>query len=218
LKEKNMFRLVLFALLISSYSFGQLVNGGGGHFYIGNAWVNQPHMGELVSAPSSQFSSLLVGGGGHGVFNGFLLGGEGGALLSGNVTDGTYTAKQITGFGMINLGYMHPIKESMLFYPLIGIGNSTTYLDYNDETGQIGRYQTNGLLMKVELNLDLFAFFKESGSQRYGFKTGLSIGYVMNPSPNDWSTASGQDMYIPQNRLEGLYVKLKFGGGGFQVK
>lgn len=205
-------------LFLSGNVFGQLVNGGSGHLSIGNAWLNSSHIGEIVPNGLIPSSSLFIGGGGHGVFNGFLIGGEGGAMLSGVISNETHAANQTSVYGMFDFGYAHAWKEAMVFYPVVGVGRGMSILNYDNSMGDESRYQTNRMFLKFELNLDLFGLFRKETSDRFGFKTGISLGYLMNPMSEQWTNFSGSQLFVPRNSLEGVYLKLKFGGGGFSVK
>ncbi|MFN4123426.1 MAG: hypothetical protein ACK4GL_09015 [Flavobacteriales bacterium] len=67
-------------------------SGGSGHFYTGVTSFNFTPVNEFLNTkqlPSFGNTCLTLGGGGFGIFNNFMLGGEGGVVSASSVANST---------------------------------------------------------------------------------------------------------------------------------
>lgn len=208
------------------------ISGGAGHFFIGQAWMNYDNLNTMFKEspyhyatnlsiaesiePDNTFQSptMMIGGGGFAVIKNFLIGGEGGVLLPSEINNISYhpSARLASGYGLLTFGYMFPLNDKMVLYPTVGMGYGGSVLtqDYGFEERE---FTSEQVFLQAELNLDLFPFRHLSG-----LKTGLSIGYMLNPNSTPWESKDGLNQPIPTHLLNGVYLRLTIGGGGYSVK
>lgn len=120
-------QIALFIILGSNVLMAQNngFSGGSGHFYTGISSMNLQTVNDFmqsVQLPSFGNTCLNIGGGGFGMFNSFMIGGEGGAIVASSVSNANGEGSLGVGFGMFNIGYAIPSKSRFLMYPLIGMG------------------------------------------------------------------------------------------------
>lgn len=218
-------KAVVFVLgmLSSAFVYSQGFNyyGGTGHFSMGSSVVEMNSVNGYLNSkglPGFSRNCLSIGGGGFGIINNFLIGGEGGAIDPSRVASTTGNAELSTGYGMFNVGYMVPLKSRLMVYAMGGIGWGGSDLTLVDANGKEEKYNARKSFVSTEINLDMYMFGDKESGAKAGFKTGFCIGYLFNPQTNPWSDNNSNYTNIPNTFVNGFYFKLKIGGGGFGIK
>ncbi|MFN7013632.1 MAG: hypothetical protein ACK4ON_05090 [Bacteroidia bacterium] len=213
---------VLFLILISidsTYSQKNTYYGGSGHFSVGTTFLDYSSVNTYLRSkrlPAFASTSLNIGGGGYGIFNSFILGGEGGAVTASSVANANGEASISAGYGMFNMGYALPLKGRFLVYPLIGLGWGGSLFNLKHAGGIEEKYEATKFFISSELNCELFTYADENG--KAGFKTGFCIGYLFNPQTDPWKERFLGHTSIANTFMNGPYFKIKIGGGGIGYK
>jgi len=218
LKITFFFVFVLFTA-ISAYSQYNSYYGGSGHFSVGTTFLDYSSVNTYLRSkrlPAFASTSLNIGGGGYGIFNSFILGGEGGAVTASSVANANGEASISAGYGMFNMGYALPLKGRFLVYPLIGLGWGGSSFNIKHATGIEEKYEATKFFISSEINCELFSFADENG--KAGFKTGICIGYLFNPQTEPWKEAIVGYTSLSNTFMNGPYFKIKIGGGGIGFK
>jgi hypothetical protein len=211
----------LLSCSISGAQQSEAYHGGSGHFFMGNTWMDFGSINPYLKRNGFhklQNSVLTTGGSGFGVFNNFIVGGEG-SVFAANATQSVAGKVSLAGgYGMVHFGYMLPIKSRFLFYPITGMGWGASNLNIENASGIKDRYNNSTFYLKTEFNIDLYANTQNNILVKKGFKTGLSVGYLFNPQSSAWTHENGGSAEFNNTFFNGFYLKLKFGGGGFEMK
>lgn len=233
--KTRIFSLTLVVLSTGIMAQSTSISGGAGHFFIGQSWMNYDNLNRMfvdqlynyattlspvtpIEEPENTFQSptMMVGGGGFGVINNFLIGGEGGVLLPSEIINRTYhpNASLASGYGLLKFGYMFPLNDKMILYPTVGMGYGGSILTQDFFGVEDREFTSEQVFLQAELNFDLFPF-----SDLSGLKTGLSVGYMFNPNSTPWANEEGGfNRTIPTHLLNGFYFRLTIGGGGYSIK
>jgi hypothetical protein len=199
---------------------------GAGFFAIGTHFTDLgPLNSQLSSAGYPTFASetVSIGGGGYGVTNRILLGGEGHGLIT---ADRGLSGRNVSvggGYGLFTLGYLFRPNPSTRVFPQLGLGGGGLRLEigsagdaseFDDVLNNPNRRATVGrasLLVRLGAGLEYeFSEPDEDG----GFRLGLRAGYMLSPLNSDWqldeTTLSGG----PDATMQGPFIHLTIGGGG----
>jgi len=199
----------------------QSFSGGFGHFYAGQTWLNNAEVNNYITTLGFHAipnQALMMGGAGAGVINNFMIGGEGGFIAPSSTLSVTGEASLTAGYGMFTFGYTMPSRGSWVFYPQVGMGWGGSSLIYTFYDGIQYSYTSSGFFLSTSLHCDLFAGIKDEGNTKYGFKTGLSAGYLFNPQAAPWKHADGGPALFGNSFFDGFFVKLTIGGGALGAK
>lgn len=223
--------VILFGLLLlSSASQAQKISrfGGMGFFSFGLTDVKQPSLNsQLTTAGYTglQSSQLSFGGEGFGIINNFVVGGRGGGMGKQQFSSGSSTGTITNSYGSFLLGYTFSLGERILFYPLVGFGgidseitlenpattNSMTNAFANPNQITVINAEVPVLDFSVNFVLPVFGDVAGGG----GPMLGLSAGYLFSPAAGNYRM-NGRDLTnTPTGQINGFYVRLLFGGGGF---
>jgi hypothetical protein len=225
---KNILILLFLLPTIASAQY----SGGFGYFSLGNQQlkhtpINEVHRDNGFS--SFNPSALHVGGGGFGAIKGFLIGGEGVVITSGNLSSNGFESSLAAAYGMLQVGYIPAstrFNRKSVVYPVLGIGRggSAYRLKVQDPMPEIDiRANSDQLFMKLELNVALYPFTLKKSDTHAGALAALSVGYLYNPSSTSFKQ-SKDNTYAPQlgtaptAYTAGWYIKLCIGGGGLGRK
>lgn len=195
------------------------LKGGSGGFLIGFKSYNTSAYQYFVEEGGPQLSDnlLQVGGEGYFLLNRFVLGG-GGYYSAGNRNDfGNVTYQIQGGGGYAHLGYAVHQSRQLIAFPLLGIGFEALGINRRintDITYDPGRFLEAGYAfvtptLDIGTGIDWFPGNK-------GFKLGLRAGYNLSLSrSNDWRHEGGEvtNPNLPDNDLDGFYLRLTIGGG-----
>jgi hypothetical protein len=201
------------------------VNGGAGHFRFGYANYQMKGMNNWLNYryPQLRNDFVAIGGGGYGIINNLVIGGEGLGARGTTVTKDTISITPVIGSGMFNLGYLVYHNHNLLVYPMIGIGGLGASFKFsevdNPESGtnhvksEPYNYSCGSLVLGVLIGADKFFMLKdEDGGISVSLKAGYNYAFRNgNWKQNDVETGG------PNVNLSGFYITLGFGGGGFGV-
>jgi len=229
--------VVVVSTFFTNISEGQerakFAKGGGGMGYsmFGRSTIDIGDLNEKLESKgytklSDSFFS--VGGGGYGIINNrVIIGGEGHGLLGDEVTSGNYKNSLYIGYGFFNLGYIVYSVKDLRVYPLLGIGGGTmnlkiaekvTSLSFNDILDNPKRkveLTTGGFLLNVAFGADYLLKLSEDERGKAGFLLGLRAGYTFAPFTGNWNMDDIEISGAPEIGITGPYIRLLFGGGGF---
>ena len=207
------------------------LHSGKGYFMFGWNKLNIGNLNAQLAAKGySQLSDNLFsfGGGGFGIINNFLLGGEGHGLYGTTVASGNYNLSLTAGYGFFDLGYIVFSSESVSIFPIIGIGgggitlditnrNALTFDEILDEPGRMSKLSAGGFLMNFSIGADyIIDMGNNDNESNGGLAVGIIAGYTFAPMKGQWQmnqvTVSGG----PEVGVDGFYIRLMIGGGGMK--
>jgi hypothetical protein len=226
---------VLF-LIFSSISFAQekAKKSGGGRGYCMMGW-SMLDLDELNSRLKSkgytEFSNSFfsIGGGGHGIINKLIIGGQGGTLIGGdetvNLNASTFKTFVIGGYGLFDVGYLVYSKKGLNVYPMLGMGgggltftireiSTPSFEDLLENPKRKVELIYGGFLVNISLGVDYMIKFAEDEKGTGGLIVGFKAGYMLAPFTHDWKMDDNDVTGGPDVGFNGPYVKLMFGGGG----
>jgi len=233
---------VLFGLscLISGYTlnFNALQNaqanehsGGIIYYNLGTQWLNTNSLNQnLKSNAYSQSESLFWGQGGgiNGIYNNFLVGLEHQSLFGQTTTKEQESLGISANYSLFQLGYLVLASSRFQLYPYIGIGSgqiqlySTESLDKilpvsQGSTPHLGRIQSQSWLFDFGLGSNFIVPMSPTNkSDSRGLALGLKAGYLWQPFASSWEH-NQLPMQGPEKlNLEGFYLKLQMGFGGYK--
>lgn len=227
---KKISLILLCGLFLSSVSHAQKISrfGGMGFFSFGLTDVKQPGLNSQLTAAAYtglQSSQLSFGGEGFGIINNFLIGGRGGGLGKQQFSNGTNTGTITNSYGSFLLGYTFPVGKKMLFYPLVGFGGIDSEITIENPTttnsmtnafanpNQITVIKAEVPILDFSVNFAIPVFGDVAGGG--GPMLGFSAGYMFSPAAGNYKM-NGRDLTnIPTGQVNGFYVRMLFGGGGF---
>lgn len=214
---KKVYVILLAMLPFCMNSQKPVFSGGCGYFKIGYANIDHISINRYLNnnaIPSLSRNGYMIGGGGIGVINNFIIGGEGGAFAANKSAGAFGLAELSSGYGMLNFGYMLPLKSRFSVYPLFGLGWGGTELKLNYSLGIEQKFTSSATFIKGEVNVDWFMHGNAEAFEKAGFMSGISIGYMLQPISEPWKSSNASYVDIPATFMNGFYVKLKIGGGG----
>ncbi|HEY3495316.1 MAG TPA: hypothetical protein VGK73_11545 [Polyangiaceae bacterium] len=220
--------------------------GGLGYFSIGpffgdiagglESMLRSPTaLGASYSTPNA---GLLMGGGGGAVLFGHLwLGGKGYGLFTGSFENTVGKVSTSGSGGGFELGYVMSPHPRMLILPFLGFGGFSYALEVEnkssgnltDETGSLvpdgsgsrviaapgGKREFSAGFATLEAGIRLQRLiFSRSG----GFSAGLELGFLSSFTSPAWETGGYEVTNAEGTSLEGVYVRLNIGGGGFALR
>jgi len=201
------------------------VNGGAGHFRFGYANYQMKGMNNWLNDRYPQLKNdfIAIGGGGYGIINNLVIGGEGLGARGTTVTKDTLSITPVIGSGMFNLGYLVYHRHNLLVYPMIGIGGLGASFRFSevDNPGSATNhvkaepynYSCGSLVLGVSVGADKFFMF---GEEDGGISVSLKAGYNYALRNGNWKK-DNLETGGPNVNLSGFYLTLGFGGGGFGV-
>ncbi len=231
-KDKSLSRhsLVLLFVLSGFPLVGQTnFKGGSGSFDIGmqaldvNS-INQQIQG--VGFPALPNLAFTMGGSGEFYIRKFVLGGEGGFIGQGKVSNGSYDAQLAGGHGLLSLGYLTLVQKGWLLYPSLGLGVSGTGFSL---TSQSKEYSFTDVLNNPEgfpnqevefgqastifrLAIRVEKFLLQKDGNHFGPKIGLVAGYTL--ATRSTFRQNGIELEAsPDFAPRGFFLTLKIGGG-----
>jgi hypothetical protein len=203
-------------------------NAGMGYFMFGTNIIDLgPLNSRLESKGYPKFSDnfFSLGGGGHGIINRVIIGGEGHALATRKTTSGSYKMSIGAGYGFFNLGYIVYKTKDLRVYPLLGLGGggmdlqimekgSPSFDEILDNPKRSAKLSTDGFLFSLALGTDYLLKLGRDEKGEGGLVFGLRIGYTFAPIKGDWSMDGIDISGGPQVGITGPYIHLMIGGGG----
>lgn len=234
-KTKKKTVAVLILLMISLNVISQ-ENGSteykryGGRGFI-SAGIYSADVSEMNSAlenlgyPTFSGNMLMLGGSAYGVFNRFIIGGEGESLISPKKENDNYSLALTGGYGLIKVGYMLFRPKSFELYPLLGFGAGALGVNIHEEgtPGNFNDFIANpemgtglwngGLLADFGLKMNFLIGSDKDTNHGSACIIGLNAGYTMKVVDFGWFSYNGELSGGPDLDLSGPYVKLVIGFG-----
>lgn len=224
-------------LIFSSLIFAQekccKTTSGRGYFIAGTNVLDLDALNSrLVSNGYKEFSNnfIAIGGGGHGIINKIIIGGQGGTIFGGDETVelGTETFKTslIGGYGFFDVGYIIYSKKGLNIYPFLGLGGGGLTLKIvEDSSPNFDELLTDpkrsvelnmgGFLLNLALGMDYFIKLGGDETGAGGLVVGVQAGYMIAPFAGDFQWEANELAGCPDIGFNGPYVKFMFGGGGY---
>ncbi len=222
--------LIAACFLLSSHSglFAQKYIGGAGGLDVGAQHFNMDGFNQFLPAdfPTLSGDFLTIGGDGYFMFENFVIGGSGYGLIGDDIRFDGQRAQIGGGMGFFHLGYDFLHKDKLKLYPLIGIGGggmtmvfsnlgAITANDVRNGNTTGDYYQTDiswgSLMIDLGLGFDYFPEGESGSSPRLGVRA----GYIFTPSHSDFRYGGGVISGAEAGSLEGYYIRIIIGGGGF---
>lgn len=228
--------LVLFLGCLSVQAQQRAAYGGIGYGDIGmhsvpNALNTILEAQGLLSGGSFPGLSPGFGGGGFGIINNFIIGGQGfGSFLNNRVYNSTELDYGLGG-GLFTLGYTFVNRNGNFFYPTLGIGgagleleienNGTSALTFGNESilpDQRRTFEAGTGLAEIALNFQRMILDPEGG-----IAVGFRIGYRQSLIPAQWYVYGAFDDEDSLGDIENLnisqfFFSITIGGGGFSME
>jgi hypothetical protein len=170
-------------------------------------------------------AALLIGGGGGAVlFEHLWLGGHGFGLLTSPFHNARGEAHLTGGGGAFELGYVLSTHPKMLIIPFFGLGGFAYNLEItNDTTGQMPLLNAFSLspgesktfiagFATLEAGLRVQRMLFARGG---GMSAGMEVGVLRSLSNGPWLSGSSEFTHEEGASLDGVYVRVNIGGGGF---
>jgi hypothetical protein len=206
---------------------GQGSGEGRGYLMLGASMMDLNDFNERLQERGYPiFSDHLfsVGGGGHAIINGIVLGGEGHGFITRETTRGGEKVSFACGYGFFDLGYLVYSAGGLHVYPLLGLGGGTMSLkivesgtpsfdDVLDDPGRTAELVTGGLLVNVAIGSDYLLKIGADEEGEGGFVFGLRAGYTFSPIKGDWQMEGEAVSGGPNLSITGPYVHLMIGAG-----
>ncbi|WKN43377.1 hypothetical protein [Tunicatimonas pelagia] len=198
--------------------------GGSGGFMVGYKSYNTSAYQYFVreGGPAIGNNLLQIGGEGYLLINRWVLGGGGYYSRGDEAEEGTELYELDGGGGYVHVGYVLYQQDEFLLFPLVAIGADA--LGISRRVNEDITYEPNRFL---EANYFTFTPTIDLGvgadwfPGKKGIKLGLRAGYNLSLSRgNEWRHYGGEitNTDLPNNDLDGFYVRLTVGGGHFKSR
>jgi hypothetical protein len=239
-KTAFVFTAIVAVLLFAAVSQGQeeaaamKEEGGMGYSIFGNSVIDIENLNaKLASNGYTKLneSYFCVGGGGHSIINKrWIIGGEAYSLLGEDVTSANFKASTYMFQGFANLGYIVLAKKGFSVYPLIGLGGGSMTLTFSEKEATYSfddvlidpkrgtTLTAGGFLINLALGADYYLKMGENEKGHGGFLFGVRAGYILAPSKAGWGMFGNELSGAPEISMTGPFVRIIFGGGGFEKK
>ncbi|WKN45649.1 hypothetical protein [Tunicatimonas pelagia] len=220
--------LLLFALMTTA-SLNPLqaqdrLKGGAGGFTIGvKAYNTAAHQFFVPEGgPTMGDNIVQFGGEGYGLLNRWVLGGSGYMSRGDQVQEGNLQYKVHGGGGFFQAGYVVYHTDELLAFPLLGIGVDALGINRRVEEDIAfapDRFlEANYFIARPSLDVGVGVdWFPGKKGWKLGIRTGYNVTLARN---NEWRHYGGEITTpdLPDNDLDGFYVRLTVGGGHFRTK
>lgn len=213
---------------ISSPVVSQDIKGGRGFFMFGKHTIDLDDMNAMFN--NSGYTPLkdefiTFGGGGFGIINRIVIGGEGHGLIGKKQLQGPNRSYTYGGYGLFRLGYIVYSKGGFNLYPMFGIGGGgmelritertvPTFGDILNDPGRGIDLHSGMLLVDVSIGLDYLINLSKNGRKEGGLAVGMRFGYTYAPYVSDLKFHETVITGSPELGISGLYVRFLIGGGG----
>lgn len=193
------------------------IKGGAGGFMFG---LNRFDLADLnTKLKDNAFESLddnsaFYGGGGYGIREKVLLGGEGGSFKQ-NVRSDSLKVSVSGDYGFFDVGYVILSKGNWRLFPMFGLGGGDIDLKITERSSGklIKDGNDDGMLFQVAVGTDYL--LKLGGNEKGGggLLFGIRVGYTF--ALEKWSIEDMDILGDLDVGLTGPYVHLIVGGGRF---
>lgn len=234
----SMFCIICIGMIFTNICFSQggertKEGSGMGYFMIGFQNSDIDAIGSRLEDngyPSLSDRFLTLGGGGQGMINKLLIGGEGHALIGESTTQNHVKTQISGGFGLFNIGYAAVATKQMRLYPMLGLGGGGLSLSLLDKSevptfDQVlknpkrgAQLSTAGFLLSLSLGADYLFIMEENADGIGGLIFGVRLGYMFAPVKGDWLLDDVEISEGPEIGVTGPFIRLAIGGGGWSYK
>jgi hypothetical protein len=169
--------------------------------------------------------ALLLGGGGGAVLFGHLwLGGHGFGLVTAPFHNARGEAALTGGGGAFELGYVLSTGPRMLVIPFFAAGGFSYHLDVKNKTtgpmpllaafslspGASKSFNAGFATIEAGVRLQRLLFTRSGG-----FCAGLEAGVLRSLNNGPWLSGNSEFTHEEGAQIDGVYVRVNIGGGGF---
>jgi hypothetical protein len=179
--------------------------------------------------PAVSETHLALGIGGHVIHNKYVVGIEIQRFFEKKRTTEKEFNTSISGnYSLLNMGYLLYSKKGLMIYPFFGLGlgelklrvienNIHSFEDINSyQRGSTSK--TSSFLINLGFALDYFFKFKEKKRGKNKLVVGMRLGYIHSASKSGWRVNHIHVDDDPVTGLDGPYVRLVIGLGGWVEK
>lgn len=202
-------------------------SGGMGFFATGYQMIDIKELNsrlKLFGLPQFDKSYVSLGGGGFGILNNFVIGGEGHGLVGSDLSNQSYQTNLTAGYGLFDMGYLIYSSNGLKIFPIIGFGGGGIDLRINEKNlvdfDQVLNNPKKGSVLSVaglmlNFGLNLFYNLNLSGDEERlgGLSFGLNLGYTHFLQLGNWSLFETEIAGGPKVGLSGFYIRFTIGGG-----
>ncbi len=234
MKHFYSFHKIFLMILILSILYNEGISqskksGGMGYFATGYQTINIKDLNTKLrnfGLPEFDNNYVSLGGGGFGIVNNFIIGGEGHGLISADLSNQYYQTNLMAGYGLFDMGYLIYSSNGLKIFPLIGFGgggidvriSEKTLVDFdsvlsNPKRGSV--LSTAGLILNFGLNFNYQLNLSEDENNPGGLSIGVNLGYTHFFQIGNWTLFDTEIAGGPNVGLSGFYVRFTIGGGGF---
>lgn len=130
------------------------------------------------------------------------------------------------GHGLFQVGYILFAENGFSLYPILGLGSGSVKLAGSQALNEvfeisnskpINSIESSQIVLDLGIGMDYLVDFNADPDYESGVLVGLRAGYLLIPSPNQWS-ANGQTLAgrLPDFNTQGFYLNLSLGGGSLR--
>ena len=195
------------------------IRGGSGGFMVGFKGYNTSTHQFFIpdGGPTLNNNLFQIGGEGYALVNRWIIGGNGYTSHGSRTEDNNLQYEIRGGGGFFNIGYAAFRTEKLLAFPLLGIGVDALGIKrriQQDINFQEDRFlEANYFIVRPSMEIGAGLDWFPNGK---GFKLGVRTGYNITLARNNtWRHYGGEitDTNLPENDLDGFYIRLTIGGG-----
>lgn len=209
---------------------------GKGYFFVGSGTLDIDKLNSRLAGkgyPKFSDSFLTVGGGGHGIVNRFIIGGEGMAFVTEDretiISGKTYKNSLTGGCGFFDIGYSAYSHRGLSIYPILGIGGGGFSLNITDRSApnfddilsapaRSSHLSSASFLLSISVGADYLLNFEQRPDRTGGLILGLRVGYIFAPVTGNWSIDNIEVFGGPKTGMNGLFFHFMIGGGGSEPR
>jgi hypothetical protein len=200
----------------------QKTSGGLGYFSAGFHHYDFGAVNQTLNAngiPVMDEQQVAFGGGGFGIINNLILGGEGYSFRIPEASNTAYNLNAGGGLGVFHIGYVVLNARHILVFPMLGIGGSNMnlriYENSQPDFASVAADPKRGSELTMRtfvLNPSISAFVYPG--QRKVFFVGAKVSYVASPGKSRWEMNEARVANGPGSNLSGAAIQLVIGAGG----
>lgn len=233
MKGLNLFRKIFISLIMIITIFNvngvsqNKRSGGMGFFATGYQVIDINKLNsrlKLFGLPQFDKNYVTLGGGGFGILNNFVVGGEGHGLVGSDLSNQFYQTNLTAGYGLFDMGYLIHYSDGLKIFPVVGFGGGGIDLRINEKNivdfDQVLNNPKKGSILSIAglmLNFGLNLFYKLNlggdDEKAGGLSFGLSLGYTHFLQLGNWSLFDTEIAGGPNVGLTGFYIRFTLGGG-----
>lgn len=230
---KRAFCLWIVSLVTVPSGLTQQVYGGAGYAAVGIVHVEVSQLNAALNQKGfAGFKNFGISSGvfGYGLLGQFIIGGEFHSVSSFQTEEWVAGTSELGAtMWSIDAGYLVHHTTRLFIYPLIGIGTGEFHLQLTKDLSRtfdeaISTLSDNvymvrrNLCINIGVRLDLMIV----GGRGYGGGGGLYVelnpGYTFDISGSGWKISGRELSGGPMLRLQGPYLRLMLGMGGFAYR